>query len=92
LVGKPYVRIPVWWVRAAADAVRSEKALLLAIELVYTAWRGKSPTFLLPNGHLAELGVSRDVKRQALVDLEGAGLISVERRPSKNPIVTVKTE
>lgn len=91
-MGKPYVRIPLGWIRAAADAVRSEKALLLAIELVYMAWRGKGPTFILPNGLLTNLGISRDVKSQALADLERAGLVSVKRRPNKNPIVTVKTE
>ena len=38
---------------------------------------------------MRSLGVGREVKRRALRDLEGAGLIFVERRARKNPIVTL---
>jgi DNA-binding transcriptional ArsR family regulator len=36
---------------------------------------------------LAEFGVSRDAKARALYDLEKAGLVEVERRERRNPMV-----
>ena len=36
-------------------------------------------TFPLPNGRLAKLGVSREIKRRALRELERARLITIER-------------
>ena len=38
---------------------------------------------------LATLGVSREVKRQVLRDLERAGLITVDRRDRKSVVVTL---
>ena len=43
----------------------------------------------LPNGVLKERGVGRWGKQRALV-VGRAGLISIEQRPRKSPIVTVK--
>ena len=40
-------------------------------------------------GRLDKLGVSRKVKHRVLRNLERAKLISVERPPNKNPIVTL---
>jgi hypothetical protein len=57
--------------------------------LVYRAWRDKSTTVAVPNGALAKYGVSREVKRRALAELETAGHITVARRRGKTPIVTV---
>ena len=37
----------------------------------------------------ADVGVPPDTKGRALDDLEQAGLIKVERRPDKSPLVTV---
>jgi hypothetical protein len=39
---------------------------------------------------MQKLGVSRNGKRRALHQLRQAGLIAVEERPSKSPIVTVR--
>jgi hypothetical protein len=46
-------------------------------------------TFPVPNGRLGKRGVDRRVKRKALAGLEAAGLITVERRRGKTPIVTL---
>jgi DNA-binding GntR family transcriptional regulator len=48
-----------------------------------------SMTFPLPNGRLAKLGVSREIKRRALRELERARLITIERPPRKTPIITL---
>jgi DNA-binding FadR family transcriptional regulator len=39
---------------------------------------------------MRSLGVSRNGKRGALIQLRRAGLIAVEERSDKNPIVTVR--
>jgi hypothetical protein len=49
----------------------------------------RNRTVPLANKTLAVLGVDRYAKYRALVWLEGAGLVSVERRPGCNPVVTL---
>ena len=46
-------------------------------------------TFLIPNGALAKRGVSRWVKYEVIDALEEAGLVTVDRRHGKTPIVTL---
>jgi hypothetical protein len=83
-----FVQVPLWWIEIAAKATRSPATLVL-IELLHTRWKAKNPTFPLPNGRLNKLGVSRDVKRRVLRDLERRQVIIVERPPRKTPIVTL---
>jgi hypothetical protein len=87
---EPFVKVPIRWMASAAKATSAPKALVL-IELLYAAWKAKSPTFALPNGRLAKLGVGRETKRRVLRDLEQAGLITVERPTRKTPIITLVT-
>jgi hypothetical protein len=84
----PFVKLPLWWANAAAKATKTPRAVVW-VALVYTAWRKRSLTFSLPNGQLKKLGVSREVKRRALRDLEKAGLIVVDRRHGKSPQVVI---
>jgi hypothetical protein len=83
-----FVKVPLWWITAAAKHARSP-ATLVMVELLRASWKARSSTFSLPNSRLAKLGVSREIKRRVLRDLERSGLITVERRPSKSPIVTL---
>jgi hypothetical protein len=85
---EPFVKVPLWWAKRMA-AVTHTKRALVGIVLLHTAWKTKCATFPLPNGQLANLGVSRQTKRRALADLERAGLITVERPLRKTPIVTL---
>jgi hypothetical protein len=85
---EPFVKVPLWWVVEAAKATHTP-ATVVCIELLHTSWKVKSQTFPLPNGRLKKMGVSREVKRYVLRDLEAAGLITVERRSHKTPIVTL---
>jgi ribosomal protein S19E (S16A) len=82
---KPFVKVPLWWITAAAKA----RDTLVLIELLYASWKARTSTFPLPNRRLAKLGASREVKRRVLRDLEQAGLISVERPTRKSPVVTL---
>src|SRR6516165_6827833 len=85
---EPFVKVPLWWIAAAAKATRSP-ATVVCNELLHAAWKAKSPTFPLPNGRLQRLGVNRETKRRILRTLAEAGLIRVERPPRKTPIVTL---
>ena len=83
-----FVKVPLWWAEAAAKATRMPGMLVL-IELLHRSWKAKSLTFPLPNRNLGKHGVSREIKRKRLHDLEAAGLITVERRHGKTPQVTL---
>jgi hypothetical protein len=83
-----FAKVPLWWIHQATKATNTGKALV-CIVLLHTAWKTQRSTFPLPNGRLAKLGISRETKRRALVGLERAGLITVERPPRKTPIVTM---
>jgi hypothetical protein len=85
---EPFVKVPLWWIAQATKATNTGRALV-CIELLYAAWKAKRPTFPLPNGRLAKLGVSPDTKGRALHDLERAGLITVERPPRRTPMITL---
>ena len=85
---EPFVKAPLWWIRRAATITKSSTTLV-CIELLYRSWKAKSPTFPLPNGNLRKLGISREIKRRVLRDLERGGLITVERQTRKTPIVTL---
>ena len=85
---QPFVHVPLWWIAQATKFTRTPAALV-CIELLYRAWKAKSMTFPFPNADLKKLGVSRDVKRRVLRDLERGGLIRVERPTRKTPIVTL---
>jgi hypothetical protein len=83
-----FAAVPLQWAARASAAMNSPKTMLL-VWLTYQAWRTKSPTFAVPNKVLADYDVSRGVKCLALRQLEVAGLIRVEWRPRKSPVVTL---
>jgi hypothetical protein len=84
----PFVKFPLWWAEAAAKAIKSPGVVVL-VELLRRQFETRSNTFSRPNGRLLQAGVTRNVKRRVLRNLELAGLISVERRPNNNPIITL---
>jgi hypothetical protein len=85
---EPFVKVPLWWAAEAAKATRSPTTLVL-VELLYRSWKAKSLTFSLPNGRLKKYGVSRQLKRKKLHELESAGLITVAWRHGRTPRVTL---
>jgi hypothetical protein len=87
---EPFVKVPLWWMAAAAKATNNRKALV-AVELLRASWKAKSSTFPLPNGRLTKLGIHRETKRRAIRDLERAGLITVERPARKTVMITLVT-
>jgi hypothetical protein len=74
---------------AAAFAAMDCQKATLWIWLVHKARMTGRNTVAVPNAAVAKLGVSREVKRRALLQLERAGLIAVERSIRKTPTVSL---
>jgi hypothetical protein len=74
---------------ARAFAVLNCQRATVWVWLVHRVWKRQSQTVTVPNSELGKLGVNREAKRLALQQLESAGLISIDRRSRKTPIVTL---
>jgi hypothetical protein len=66
--------------------------ILLQRWRIYSRKHPKATGFSLSSLHLRGYGIGRAVKSRALLALKSAGLIAVEARKNKNPIVTVLEE
>jgi hypothetical protein len=86
--GDTFAMVPLEWAARAAIATNTPKAMVW-VWLAYQAWRTKSRQFVAGNMALAGMGVTRKSKNAALRQLEAAGLIKVEWRKWKSPIVTL---
>ena len=84
---REYVRVPWEWVERLQSS-RRVSTYRLALLLLYEFWRtGERPVVLSNISALPE-GLSRRSKWNALTELEGLGLIRVERTSRKSPRVT----
>ena len=82
-----FIMVPFGWLELLDGA--SGKAYALALHLLYLDWKAKGAPIRLANGMLKIDGVSRASKWRALAELERRGLISIERRSRKSPLITV---
>ena len=82
-----FVKVPLWWIQSATEATRTPKALV-AIELLLASWRERSTTFPLPSGRLKRHGLSRATIWRALQELRQAGLLTIELRGPKAPLIS----
>jgi hypothetical protein len=87
-----FVKIPCWWIDRLAKSTRYRATFLVALHLLYQHWKLRGQPVKLANGALRMEGVSRGTKWRALVELEQAGLITIERRSRKSPVITVHVE
>ena len=83
-----FAMVPLWWIEQAARATENPRAFVL-IWLLHLSWRARSLTFPVPNAGIIMRGGNRWAKYRVLNDLEAAGLITVQRRHGKTPIVTL---
>lgn len=83
----PFARVPLWWAQAATKATRTPKALV-CIHLIYAQWKAKRATFPLPSVAMKRAGVHPQTRRRTLRQLEAAGLITLEQRRGRPPLVT----
>jgi hypothetical protein len=81
-----FVIVPLSWIERLANT-RSATTYRLALFLLYLNWKEKGKPIKLANGKLRMGGVSRQSKWRALRELESRGLITVERRPKRSPLI-----
>jgi hypothetical protein len=85
---RKFVMVPRSWVDAITATSR-DKTFAVVWHLLYEHWRQGGGPIKVPNGMLGVDGVGRSAKGRVLNMLERSGLISIERRDKKSPIVTV---
>jgi hypothetical protein len=87
-----FVMLPMWWYDKLANPVPvCRTTCLIAWHLLYLDWKNRGKPFKLPNGTLRFDGISRFAKWRALTDLERRGLITIERRSRRSPVIHVHT-
>jgi hypothetical protein len=84
---KLFVKVPWTWVERLMKARRLSTSKV-AHYVLHLHWHHGGKPFPLANGMLAMDGVNRFRKWDGLRELEELGLIRVDRRQSKSPLVT----
>jgi hypothetical protein len=85
-----FVMMPMWWYeKLLSKPAIAGRTILVALYLLHLDWKNHGKPFNLPNGMLKYDGVSPRSKWRALTDLERRGLIIVDRRRRKSPMVRV---
>jgi hypothetical protein len=82
-----FISIPFAWLERLRGA--HGQTYRLALLLLYRHWKDGGEPIKLANGMLAIDGMPPTSKKRALLDLECRGLVTVERRKKKSPIVRV---
>jgi len=86
----PFIKMPVVWEETLGGAGASGSTYRVALLLLYMAWKSGTCVVKLTNVALAKKGVGRKGKAAALLVLRKVGLVTVEERPRKSPIVTLR--
>jgi hypothetical protein len=86
---EPFLQIPHKAILAGSEVLRGTKQFLVWLYLFHRVWAEKCSTVALANQSLSKWGVGRREKYKALRQLEAAGLISVEWRRRRSPLVTL---
>jgi hypothetical protein len=84
-----FIMFPLAWYEALNGAPAT--TYRVAIYLLHLHWKEGGGPIKLPNGMLRTDGVNRQAKWRALGDLERRGLITVERRPRRSPLIWLET-
>jgi hypothetical protein len=82
-----FTMVPEIWLKRLRDA--SHATFRLAIALLRLNYRHANHAFRLTNPPLEDMGVATGSKWRGLMELEGLGLITIERRGFKSPTVKV---
>lgn len=80
-----FVMFPMSWDERLVGA--TGQTYRVAVILHYLRWRNHGAPVKLTNCELELHGVSRQSKWRALGELERRGLITVERRPRRSPLI-----
>jgi hypothetical protein len=86
---KSFAQLDLERTALAYKALGCRKAFLW-VWLCHRAWLRKSLTVTVPSAELARFGINREAKRRGLGQLAAAGLISIDKQPSRKiPTVTL---
>jgi hypothetical protein len=86
---EPFLQIPHRALVVGGEVLVSSEQLLVWLYIHHRLWADKVDTVVIANQALEAWGVGRRAKYAALKNLERAGLICVERRERKSPLVTL---
>jgi hypothetical protein len=84
-----FIMVPFDWLERLKGA--GGQIWHVALHLQYLHWKGKGKPITLANGMLEYDGINRRTKWWALAELEQRGLISIERRKGKSPLIRMIT-
>ena len=87
--GEKFLKGPIPWRWIITAARLPGKALHIGIGLWFLAGLTRSRTVKPSNVLLNLMGVTRFSKARGLMELKKAGLIHIDRRLGKNPLVTI---
>lgn len=79
--------VPWGWIERAGTL--PGKALYVGVALWHESGMKKTRTVTLPTGKLIRAGVHRCTIYRGLAQLESAGLVAVDRKPGRYPVVTI---
>jgi hypothetical protein len=86
-----FILVPMrWYEKLAKPTPASRYTVLVALYLLHLNWKNNGKPFKLASGMLDYDGIDRYTKYRALRDLERRGLITIEWRRGKSPIVQVR--
>jgi hypothetical protein len=85
-----YVQVPWPWVERLQSAKRVS-TYKLAHLLLYENWKSGGRPLVLSNVLAAEVGLCRQAKWRGLTELEGLGLVRLERRKGRAPRIIIGT-
>jgi len=88
---RQFVKVPMSWVDCLSlvSARHAGCAYRIALALLRRQWERRTNTFTLSNKVVTEMGSSRRTKWRVLGELELLGLIKIERRLKRSPVVTI---
>jgi hypothetical protein len=82
-----FIMLPMTWWEKLQGA--SGQTWRVACYLLYRNWENEGEPIKLANEMLGRSGISHDAKSKALRELERRGLVTIDRRGKRSPIVTV---
>jgi hypothetical protein len=85
---RAFVMVPLEWSQRLARPTHAYTRAVLDC-LLFLDWKGKGEPVILSNVALQAWGVSSRDKSRALNELEGLGLIAIERRKGRSPRITL---
>jgi hypothetical protein len=86
---KGYLVVPRAWLAQVRPVLRTTDRLLVAMELYRLCLMRRSRTVKLPNKELKALGIGRQTKQRALLDLETVGALTIETGNGQTAKVTL---